>query len=131
MSHLPVARGLVVCDVVIVEERTRNLTLVNCFTLKRARAFPAHFHFTAAAFLSDGEGDIHLTVSIQRLDTLAIMRQSSHRVRFIDRMQEVRFFVRVEDCRFPVPGHYQISLLADGNIIAQQRIQVTTWEESV
>src|SRR5262249_25470612 len=112
------------------EERTRNLTLVNCFTLKRARTFPAHLNFTAAAFLSDGEGDIQLTVAIQRLDTLAIIRQSSHRVRFSDRMQEVRFFVRIEGCRIPVAGHYQIILLADGQVISQQRIQVTTWEVS-
>jgi hypothetical protein len=129
MTQIPIARGLAVCENVIVEERTHNLTLVNCFTMKRAAAFPANIRFVALAFLSDGDGEVELTISVQRLDTLDIVYTSSHSVRSANRMQEVRFFLRIENCPFPVPGNYQVNLLANGELLAQQRFLIAAYEE--
>ena len=130
MSQVPIARGLAVCENVIIEERSHNLTLVNCFTVKRSPTFPASsIRFAVAAFLSDGDGDINMTVAVHRLDTMARVYAYSNYVRFSDRMQEVRFLLRIDRCPFPVPGDYQVSLLAEGEPIAQQRIRIDAFEE--
>jgi len=122
---IPIALGPVVCDSLIVEERTRNLSLINCFTTKRVREFRANdVRFTVVALLSDGEGDIPMTVCIERLDTVETIYLFSHTFTFRDRMQEVRFVLRVENCEFPVPGIYEIRLLADDEPVANQRIRV-------
>jgi hypothetical protein len=62
------------------------------------------------------------------MDTLEEIYHRSLKVTFQDRIQEVRFFLRIERCVFPVPGHYQIKLLADGEEIAQQRFRVLPLE---
>jgi len=129
MSQVPIARGLAVCENVIFEERTRNLTLVNCFTMKRAPAFPAPIRFVVAAFLADGEGDMEMAVSVQRLDTMEEVYESTRILHFPDRMLEVRFVLRIENYRFPVAGTYEINLFANGEILARQRIRLAILED--
>lgn len=36
----PIARGLVVCESAVVEERTRNVSLINTFLGIRSNVFP-------------------------------------------------------------------------------------------
>ena len=78
MAHIPVARGLAVCEQVIVEEGTRNVKLVNCFTTRVVPAFPVEAQpFVVLAFLADGFGEITMEVVVQRLDTLGIVDRAS------------------------------------------------------
>lgn len=77
MAKLPIAIGLLACDQVVVEETTRNVTPVNCFTYKRFRSFPAEpTTFVVLAFLTDGLGEIGLEVALQSLDNIG--RVASH-----------------------------------------------------
>jgi hypothetical protein len=123
MSQRPVAIGLLVCEQVIVEENTGNVTLVNCFRRRKVAGFPADpFPFVVFAILTDGSGQITLEVRIERLDTLDEVYQVSHTIRFPDPLQEVRCVIRLRDCSFPVAGPYQVTLLADNEPIAQRRI---------
>lgn len=57
--HLPTVIGLVVCEQVVVEKNTDNLSLINCFTIKKVAAFPSDPQkFAVVAFMTDGLGDI-------------------------------------------------------------------------
>ncbi len=40
MFELPVVRGVFLCENVIVEERSRNVSLINCFSRRLAEQFP-------------------------------------------------------------------------------------------
>src|SRR5262245_47935958 len=120
MSQRPLVLGLLLCEQVIIEERTRNVTPVNCFSRRTVEQFPADpFPFTAFAILRDGQGEIELRVTVERLDTLDEIYRRVLRVRFTDPLQEVRCLFRIRDCPFPAAGHYQVGLLADGEPIAQ------------
>ena len=67
----PVAIGLLACEQVIIEEKTRNVTPVNCFTHRMVEQFPSEvFPFVVLAFLTDGLGEVSLEVRISRLDTM-------------------------------------------------------------
>ena len=52
MSQRPVAIGLLLCEQLIVEEGTKNASLVNCFTQRIGESFPWTVPpFTVAAWL--------------------------------------------------------------------------------
>jgi hypothetical protein len=71
MNQRPVAIGLLLCEQVIVEEKTRNITPVNCFTIRTVEQLPSEtFPFVIFAVLTDGTGEIPLEVTIQRLDSM-------------------------------------------------------------
>ena len=69
MKQRPVAIGILVCEYVIVEEKTHNVTPVNCFTRRAFDHYPTKpLTFVVAAFLTDGLGDTDLERIVQELD---------------------------------------------------------------
>ena len=125
MSQRPVAIGLLLCEQVIVEARTGNITPVNCFLRRTVSTVPSEgISFIALAFLTDGSGTVDLEVTIQRLDNLEEVYRRTYAYRFQNPLQEVRFLFRVRDCSFPVAGEYQLSLLADGELLAQRKLRI-------
>jgi hypothetical protein len=125
MKQRPVAIGLLLCEQVIVEETTRNLTPVNCFTQRIGEQVPTDpFSFVLFANLTDGSGDIVLDIVIERLDTFGEIYRRSLTHRFRDPLREVSFVFRIRNCTFPVFGHYQVSLWADGEPVAQRKLRI-------
>ena len=120
MSHRPVVRGLQVCQQVIVEESTKNYTLVNCFTRLEAERVPSHpFNFQLHALLGGGLGDIDVGVLIFRAADLSEIYQTSGRLRFLDRLSDYRLGMRITRLIFPAFGKYELGLTADGESLAQ------------
>lgn len=125
MAQIPTVIGLLLCEQVIIEERTHNVTLVNCFTRCNLAVHPSEQQrFTVFAALTDGFGDIELKLVVQRLETQEEIYHSSRMLRFPDRLQEVRFLFRVTNCPFATAGFYDIILFAEGAELARHRIRV-------
>jgi hypothetical protein len=131
MSQVPIAVGLLLGEQVIVEEKTRNVTPVNCFARRVvSRMLSEPFAFSAFTVLVDGMCEIRLVLKIERLDTLEVIYQHSLTHRFADPLQEVRCLFRIRDCSFPAPGAYQVALLADGELVAQRKLSIILKETS-
>ncbi len=123
MKRRPVAISLSLCEQIIIEENTRNVTLVNCFTHRRVASFPSDLvPFVAFALLTDGVGEMLLELVVERLDTLEEIHRIALPAEFSNPLQTVRCTVRVRDCAFPVAGQYQVSLLADSEVLAQRKL---------
>jgi hypothetical protein len=121
----PIALGLTLCEKVIVEEGTKNVTLVSTFTKLRVDQFPTGpQRFVVFAVLTDGLGDGTIELVITRLETDEAIYTYRNRLRFPDRLTEVRVLMRVNECSFPAPGRYQFTLLIDGDWLAQCHLQV-------
>jgi len=121
----PVPRGLFLCDLVIVEAQTGKVSLVNTLDRFRCPVFPSvPKPFVVYAFLTDGIGDVDLTIEIEGLARLEQVYSYTTRVRFPDRVAATHFKFTVTDCSFPRPGLYQVVLYANRNPIAQTRIEV-------
>jgi hypothetical protein len=119
------------CEQVIIEAETRNVTPVNCFSRRTVDRFPSEaVPFVVFAILSDGQGEMPLDVVVSRLDNLDIVYRRSVQCRFTDPLQAVRCIFRIRDCSFPTSGHYQVSLLADRELVAQRKL-VILWRESL
>jgi hypothetical protein len=121
----PTAIGLISCEKVIVEEGSRRLTFVNSFTKLAVPHFPSPpqscLVFKA---LTDGLRDATNKVRVERLDTFEEIYSRSRILHFPDRLTEVQTTIQISDCSFPVPGRYQISLLVDGDWVAQRRLRL-------
>ena len=126
MSQIPTVIGLLLCEQLVIEERTHNVTLVNCFTKCKAATFPSERQrFAVFAALTDGFGDIELKLVVQHLATEEEIYHALRTLRFADRLQEVRFLFRVTNCSFPAAGPYDVILFADGSELARHRIYVS------
>ncbi len=123
MKQGPVAVSLFLCEQVIVEEKTRNVTPVNCFARRAVHHFPSDpIPFVVLAVLTDGSGEMPLEVIIHRLDTLEEIYRVTQSYRFDSPLHEVRFILRIRGFSFPVAGHYQITLLANNDVVAQRKL---------
>jgi len=124
MNHRPIAIGMVLCDQVIVEEGTHNVTPVNCFNHRELDVLPGESTFFAVVWLADGEGELATQIVVQRLDTLDEVYRYARTFRFTNRLQESRCVAKIRDCKFPVAGYYQVSLIIEGDLIAHRKFRV-------
>jgi hypothetical protein len=125
MAQIPAAIGLFVCEQVIVEELTKNVTPVNCFRRRAVRQFPSEpFEFVVIAFLNDGNGEVQLELAIRRLDEFEDIYRRSVLARFPSPLHEIRAQFRIRDCSFPVAGAYEVVLFASGESVAVRRIHI-------
>src|SRR5438132_634080 len=129
MLQLPNVVGLILCEQVIIEEKTRNVTLVNSVNRVRCPTFPSPSQrFVVYAVLTDGLGDATMSLIVSRLDTLEDVVESHWPMEFRDPLRDIRLVVRLPSLSFPAPVRYQFSLLADGEGVAQCVLQVISEE---
>ena len=122
----PLSIGLTLCHSVIIEEGTRNQTLVGTFYGFSATDFPctpAPFYVVFSLVGGHGEGELGLTVT--RLDNDKEVFAIHRRISFSDRLTAVRVTFRLRNCVFPDAGAYVMTLLIDGEWVTQRRFEVT------
>jgi hypothetical protein len=124
MKHRPTAIAMILCEQVIVEEGTHNVTPVNCFNLRELEAIPGNFSFCALAWLAGGEGEAQAEILIQRLDNLDTIYRDQRKVTFNHPLQDSRCLVRIRNCTFPVSGYFEVSLIIDRELIAHRRFRL-------
>lgn len=124
MNHRPSAIGLALCDHVIVEADTHNVTPVNCFNSRALDTLPGETTFFVLAWLADGIGKMLVELVIERLDTFEEIYRINRQLVFHNRLQEARFVARIRDCTFPIAGYYQVSLSIERELIAQRKFRV-------
>jgi hypothetical protein len=124
MNHIPTAIAIVLCDRVIVDESTRNVTAVDCFNVRLLGSIPGQATFYALAWLADGEGEFTAEIVIRRLDNLEETYRAQSSLVFKDRLQDARFLARIRSCMFPVAGYYEIILEIGGELIAHRKFRV-------
>jgi hypothetical protein len=121
----PVVISLTLCDYVIVEERTKKVSLIGTFTGLRVADFPATPPaFSVFAILTDAVGDVTINLSMTHLATNSEIPLHRARLRFPDKLAEMRYHVRLRDCTFPLPGLYQFTVLANREWVADRRLRV-------
>jgi hypothetical protein len=124
MNHRPIAIGMVLCEQVIVEEGTHNVTPVNCFNVRELDTLPSPATFFALVWLADGLGEMLAEIVVERLDTLEEVYRNTRKLVFTNRLQDSRCLARIRIGKFPVVGYYQVSLIVDRELIAQRKFRV-------
>lgn len=124
MPIRPVAVGLVLCELAVVEENTRHVTAVNCFSRRvmdeEIGSMPP---FYVLATLVGGHGTMAARFVIERLDTLEVSFERQFQLSFANALEEIRATFRVASA-IPVHGFYQAILFVEGEAIASKRFSV-------
>jgi len=127
----PTVAGLLVCDQVIIDDKTHNVTLVNCFTEREIDGpLSDKQTFFVFALLTDGQGNLSAELEIDRLDNLEKVYRKQFSVKFDHPLQQFRCIVRVRNLIFPVTGGYQVSLSFGGECITVRRFLIAAKEEN-
>src|SRR5687768_15672054 len=114
------AVGLTLCRMVVVADKTRNVTLVDTFQRLEFESFPAMAEpFCAYAVLTDGLGDVTIDLVVSQCDTLEEVYTRSLRAKFKDPLRHLRLWWVVRTCAFPAPGRYQFDLQVEGETLTQ------------
>ena len=125
MVPAPQALGLTLCERVIIEQGTKNPSLIGIFLARIVEGFPSEpVVFSAFAPLSDGSGTGTIELVAVRLETDEQIYMQRGEVTFPHRFAVVNAHFRVSKLRFPAPGSYAFMLLVDGDLIAQRRVEV-------
>lgn len=111
MVPTPIALGLTICEQVIVEQGTLNVSLIGNFTTFRANQFPYFPRpFCIFASLSGGKGEAEITLTITEIASDEEIQVQTRRLVFPDRFTEVHLLFRLAECEFPSPGAYIVYL---------------------
>ena len=107
MVPLPTVLGLIVCEKAIVEEGTKNVSLLSTFERLNVERVPSTPRpFVIFATLTDGQGDGTISVVVTHLETDEVVRVFRGPIHFPNRLTEVRILFRVNGLSFPVPGFH-------------------------
>lgn len=125
MSIPPLALGLVICEKLLIEHRTLNLSYVGQFTRLTAGSFPAAIGpFSVCAVLTNYAGVANVELRLTRMDTDEEWVVHRTGLRFSTKLAEVLYHVRVPYITFPAPAVYQFTVLAGGEWVAQRRLKI-------
>jgi hypothetical protein len=126
MVQPPTASGLILCEQVIIEEKTRNVSLVNTMGRLHCSTFPSPpQRLVIYAALTNGMGEGTMSLVVSRLDMLEEVDQRRWQMRFTSPLRIVRLMLRPPALSFPAPGQYQYTSFADGEWVAQTILEVT------
>jgi hypothetical protein len=125
MVPLPKPLELHVCELVIEDAHTHNLTLVSMFTDRICERFPSDpVSFSVFCPLTDGNGRGTMMVEVSRFWTTRHAVRRRYPIEFPRRQSLVNVHIRLNNVRFPEPGLYNVSVAIDGELVAQKSINV-------
>jgi Family of unknown function (DUF6941) len=126
MVPLPTVVGLIVCERVIVEEGTKNVSLISTFERLNVEGMPSTPRpFAVFTTLTDGQGHGTIELVISNLESAQEVYVRRMPVHFSDRLTDLRVLFQVNRCSFPAGGWYQLSLLIDGELLGSRKLRVT------
>jgi hypothetical protein len=125
----PVVLGFILCEKIIVEEKTKNLTLVSTFNKLVVEDFPSTRPLALYAVFTGGLGRATIDVEISSLGSDEVIHELQRSVHFPNRLTDVQALFRINDCTFTEPGKYQIVLRVDGEAVALRNLRVMRMED--
>ncbi len=126
----PAALGLLLCDQLIIEQRTQKPSAIGIFTGITTDRFPSSpQRLDVFAALTDGLGDGTIDLLVTQLEGDQQIFAQSMEMTFPDPLKVVNVRFRFRQLSFPSPGVYVFALVVDGEEIAQRRIHVYQGEE--
>ena len=128
MIRPPVVLGLTLCEDVVADHETGNVSVIRAFTGFGLETFPSAVPpFCAFAALTAGEGDATFRLEVVwYLGPLEpeVVHELHGKLHFQDPLKTVNWIVRLSRCRFPEEGRYVFTLWIDDEWMAQRVLRV-------
>jgi hypothetical protein len=120
----PLSLALMICERVIVEEATKNKSLMSTFNQINAKAFPAvHPSMTVFVSVTNGNGSypIELRISDPQDNKLLSVKGQ---IQFQNPTSVVEIGFALQGLIFKEPGSYSIEFYCDDELISERRLLV-------
>jgi hypothetical protein len=132
MTPTPTLLGFYICEQVIVDQRSRNPSLISVYTGRGFLGFPTdRVPFSLFCSLTDGLGKGRIRLEVSRLlpddvepDQENVLYVRDEELVCPGRHAIVHSVFRIRDLSFPEEGVYQFPLSIDGEWIASRRLRV-------
>jgi hypothetical protein len=123
---MPTILGLTLCEDVVIDLATGNLSLIRAFSGMGVDGFPTIARpFRAFAAFTDGFGDAEAELSVGLLgDGFELIHRVRSKLVFADRLQIVYYVMKLLRCPLPRAGVYLVTLQLDGEWFAQRSLRV-------
>jgi hypothetical protein len=131
MSHSPLVIGVSLCEDVVHDTETGNLSVIRLFTGIGGEPFPFNPPpFCVFASLTDGFGPTDIDLIVHEIgEGFPEIYRLRRRLNFTDRLQIVNFLMRLSRIVFPRPGAYTFTLESGGEWLAQRSLRVSSAAE--
>jgi hypothetical protein len=128
MTPRPKALALSLCDQIIVDERTKKVSLIGIFLGMGVEEFPSDpQRFSVAASLTGTSGSATIELRVVRLATGEQVYEQRGTLTLPDRTDIVNVLFRVRTIRFPAAGFYQFQLLVDDELVVEAQRQLRVY----
>ncbi len=122
----PVIRAILVCDLLIRDERTRKVSLIGITEQIDAQQFPWTLHSLFVwATITDGQGDYRIRLDLVRLEDLAashILDELDVTLHDRNSMGELNF--NLSGLVIDRAGRYELALYANDRLVGTKSIDV-------
>ena len=128
MSELekPILLSMSLCDLVIRDQQTHKLSLINLFNELRAKHFPCtHPRLYVYLCLTNGRGNCEGTLSLVDIEANQVLARLSGAIAFRSPLQVVEMSFELNALAFPHPGTYRFEFLCDGEPVGARDLHVT------
>jgi hypothetical protein len=129
---IPKCKAFLLCERVIVEAETGNVSVISSFTGFLVQVFPGSIGpCTAFLQLVDGIGRYQVTVEIHDLrNNVIIAKSPTIDMEFPERPNRANLAIRIPQLALPHDGAYDVVVLAGEQEIERQQFTVNTLEAS-
>lgn len=125
MPKPPEPVALVLRERMHIDTQAVQMSLVGIFHSRRFRSFPtAGQRFTAYVALHGGEGEGTMQLTIAKADTEEVIHETERWRAFADPDLITMYEGPVQNCVFPAPGRYIVTLRFDGEIVTQRVLDI-------
>lgn len=123
----PLPLSMILCDTVVVDRATGKSTLIGTFSNINSREYPAmHPSLTVFAELTDGRGEIDITVKVCRSSPDEIegntIGEGTVTVTFPHPRAIARLLVELQNLVLPEPGEYRVMLKVKDLLLVERRM---------
>jgi hypothetical protein len=125
-TRLPLALGLTICEDVVVEAPSRDVSLIRSFTGLPVEHFPTIARpLCVFSALTDGSGAADILLQVGHFsDTYEEVYRAHSQLAFPDPLRIVYYVMRLARCPLPGSGIYLFTLSANGFWLAQRSLRV-------
>lgn len=121
----PVPVAFVICEQVIIDQETKNKTLVGTFNSIFAQSFPcAHPRMDLFVALTNGQGQATVRITCKNEETGALILDGSLAGEFPNPLDVVEFVLKIRGMPFPNSGSYLFEVMVNGFPITERRLSL-------
>lgn len=128
----PKCKAMLLCNHVIIEKGTENVSIIGTFTVFGLMSVPGHTR-PAMAFLQlvDGNGHYDVTVEVRDLQQNEVLARSMPiPIDFPEKLCRINLVIPIPALRLSHTGFYDVAVMADGQEIEKQQFEAASRGES-